>query len=52
MGRWSSSEREQSPLPKTGLEESKRGEASLKKPPPPLLLKERGIKGVRLLTNF
>jgi len=33
MGRWSSSEREQSPLPKTGLEESKRGEASGGNPP-------------------
>jgi hypothetical protein len=32
-------------------EESKRGEASLKKSLPPLLSKERGIKGVRLKLN-
>jgi len=32
--------------------ESKRGSASLKNHLPPLLLKERGIKGVRLINNL
>jgi hypothetical protein len=32
--------------------ELKRGEASLTKPIPPLLEKERGIKGVRLIKNI
>ncbi len=30
----------------------KRGVASLTKPIPPLLIKERGIKGVRLLSDL
>jgi hypothetical protein len=32
--------------------ESKRGEASLIQPVPPLLDKERGIKGVRFINNL
>jgi hypothetical protein len=35
-----------------GLGELKRGEASLTKPTPPLLEKERGSKGVRLINQI